>query len=111
MTLGVLQENYEQIDAHENDNRPEVMNPDEETSKESDKITTNNKDNLEEKNDEGNDGQETRDEMETDDDDGKFQVVFFFTSTTLLMLGNFNTFTSHSIFASNVIFRISLQEK
>ena len=76
---GVLQENYEQIDAHENHNRPEVMKDDEGTSKESDQeITTNNIDNLEEKSNEENNDQKTGDEIKTEDDDGKFQVVFLF---------------------------------
>ena len=102
---GVLQENYEQIDAHENHNRPEVMKDDEGTSKESDQeITTNNIDNLEEKSDEENNDQETGDEIKTEDDDGKFKVFFSsLTSTTLLILKNFNTFTSYPISASNVI--------
>ena len=76
---GVLQENYEQIDAHENLNRPEVMKDEEGTSKKSDhEITTNNIGNLEEKSNEENNDQKTGDEIKTEDDDGKFQVVFLF---------------------------------
>ena len=87
ISLGVRevpQEDNEQIDGHQNDNRPEVINPDEETAKESYKeITSNDIDSMEEKNEENN-SQEARDGIESEDD-GKFEFLSLISATLLIL--------------------------